>query len=100
MADGIHFQPGCKCLDGKDNDCDGLIDFADPDCPNLAKAWVIQTNVVLDRSKTMLEGVWVISGGTLTINPNIILTIPKRKGLHVEPGGKVDPVSLARIRFI
>lgn len=96
---GIHFTAGCLCLDGKDNDCDGKIDFADSDCPDPALDWIIATAVTLDYNKTINGGVYVTSSGSLTIVPGVTLTIDKGRGLKIEPGGFVDPDSQARIQF-
>ena len=95
------FKAGCLCLDAKDNDCDGLVDFADTgDCPDPAKIWYIQTAFTLTVSQTVNSEVYVLNGGTLTIPAGVILTIRKPHQLHVAPGGSIDPLSAARIRFL
>ncbi len=85
---GRHFEEGCLCLDGKDNDCDGLVDFADPDCPDPENDMVIDTRVELDESKNIAPyGLYITSSGELIIKKNITLTIGKEKGAHIVEGG-------------
>jgi len=43
--DDSSVNPGLPelCHDGKDNDCDGLVDFDDPDCANVPACWTSPT---------------------------------------------------------
>jgi len=87
---GRHFEEGCLCLDGKDNDCDGLVDFKDPDCPDPENDMVIDTRVELDESKNITpHGLYITSSGELIIKKNVTLTIGKNKGIHIAEGGKL-----------
>ena len=36
------------CTDGKDNDCDGLVDCADPDCADASICWVCDRNGICE----------------------------------------------------
>ncbi|OQX80304.1 MAG: hypothetical protein B6D56_05420 [Candidatus Omnitrophica bacterium 4484_70.1] len=85
---GRHFEEGCLCLDGKDNDCDGLVDFHDPDCPDPENDMVVDTRVELDESKNIApHGLYITSSGELIIKKNVTLTIGKEKGAHIVEGG-------------
>lgn len=99
----LEFKPGCLCTDGVDNNCNGVFDDQDPECPSsgeiMNKSWFISVPFVLRTNKTVTGGVWVLNGGNLRIAPNVTLTINRTQGLHVAPGGWVDPDSNARIRF-
>ena len=88
-ASGKHFKPGCLCEDGMDNDCDGLVDSQDPDCPRLGKDMVVDGDMDFTESKDISpEGVYVLSG-TLLIKKGVTLTVGKDRGIHVGPEGKI-----------
>lgn len=98
----LRFKKGCLCMDGKDNDCNGLVDTDDPACPDLSKDWWIDTDYTLPKSMTINGGVWV-NGATLTIPAGLTLSIKKDKGLHVvndgNNKGKVELGKGAKITF-
>lgn len=88
---GESFQKGkgCLCLDGIDNDCDGLIDFQDNDCPILGKDVVIENDAYFAKDKDISpDGLYILSG-TLKIGSNVKLTVGKR-GIHVQDGAKIE----------
>ena len=68
------FKPGCFCLDGKDNDCNGDIDLGDSICPDLDKDWWIQ-GVVEDLANLpgFSKGIWVVGGATLNVDVDFII---------------------------
>jgi len=93
--DGRHFEAGCLCLDRKDNDCDGFVDFADSDCPDLGHDLVIDTSVTLDESKDISpNGLYVMSGAILTVKSGVIITVGKAKGVHVYHGDNPGKIIL------
>jgi len=82
---GRSFQKGCLCLDGIDNDCDGLIDFQDNDCPILGKDVVIESDAYFPENIDISPNGLYILSGTLKIGSNVELTVGKR-GIHVQEG--------------
>ncbi|MBL7197412.1 MAG: hypothetical protein ISS47_04895, partial [Candidatus Omnitrophica bacterium] len=86
---GKSFQNGCLCLDGIDNDCDGLIDFQDNDCPILGKDIIIEDNTHFSEDKDISpDGLYILSG-SLKIGSNVKLTVGKR-GIHVQDSAKIE----------
>lgn len=81
------FKPGCLCEDGYDNDCDGKVDLADPDCPDTSKDIVITDTVYWTETKNVSpHNLYVMSTGHLTID-GATLTVGKAK---VEGKGKIE----------
>ena len=97
----LRFKLGCLCKDNKDNDCDGLVDDYDPDCPDLSPGadWYIEEDTTIRRNITRNGGVWVVNGATLTIPSPFWLDIAKASGLHVDATSKVDVQPGGKIKF-
>jgi hypothetical protein len=89
--DPTHFQKGCLCIDDIDNDCDGVTDEDDPECPRPGKDWIID-GITYTMKKSMSEaGVYVVNGAKLIIPKGMTLGISKSRGLNIDSTSSVDP---------
>ena len=83
ITGAVVFAPGCKCLDGIDNDCDGPVDISDYECPNPVSDWIIETDYTLTVNKTVIS---VYLTSNLTIADGVTLTITNPAvGLRLAP---------------
>jgi hypothetical protein len=99
-ATATHFLSGCLCMDGIDNNGNGLADANDPGCPDLTKDWYIDgVAYTLPVGKSITGGIWVVNGATLTIPAAIALDLSKNKGLHVDSSSRVDVQPNGRVGF-
>lgn len=90
-TDPTVFREGCLCIDGYDNDCDGVTDENDLECPRVGKDWIIEGIVyTLKKSTDIAAGVYVVNQGTFIIPKGLTLGISKSKGLHIGKGSTVD----------
>lgn len=101
------FNMQCYCLNNRDDNCNGLVDMDDPECPDPAQQrnWVIsrpfRLTISLTGTRAINGDVYIIGpSGALTIAAGIRLQIKKPHGLHIAPGRWVDPESAARIEFV
>ncbi len=73
----IQFNKFCRCTDGLDNDCDGLVDTDDPDCPaDPTKALVIVKDagkIVLNIVKKLEDGLW-LQGGDVDVRADLTVS--------------------------
>lgn len=91
------FSEGCLCSDGIDNDCDGLADLDDPDCPMIGKDIIIETDMELTEDKDVSpNGLYVLSG-KLKIKSGVILTGGGNRGIHVGDKGRIELEEGARM---
>jgi len=80
----LKFSEGCLCVDGIDNDCNGLVDGDDDSCPDLSNDWIIDGVIFnLAQNKTVPGGLWVLNGGKLRIKSGKYLSICKTIGIKV-----------------
>ena len=95
----LKFTPGCLCYDGHDNDCDGLTDLKDPDCPNIDEDWVIATDFTLTEDKDISpNGLYVLAGKTFTVASGVTLTVGK-VGVHLFKGAHIKLEKGAHIKM-
>ncbi len=95
----LKFTPGCLCYDGHDNDCDGLTDLKDPDCPNIDEDWVMATDFTLTEDKDISpNGLYVLAGKTFTVASGVTLTVGK-VGVHLFKGAHIKLEKGAHIKM-
>ena len=94
----LKFTPGCLCYDGHDNDCDGLTDLKDPDCPNVDEDWVMAADFTLEDNKDISpNGLYVLAGNTFTVKSGVTLIVGK-VGIHLSKGAHIKLEKGAHIK--
>ncbi|MBL7197409.1 MAG: hypothetical protein ISS47_04880 [Candidatus Omnitrophica bacterium] len=91
------FSQGCLCSDGIDNDCDGLVDLDDPDCPIIGKDIIIESNIELTKNKDISPNGLYVFSGKLKIKSEVTLTVGENRGIYVGDGGRIELEEGARI---
>jgi len=84
------FREGCLCSDGIDNDCDGLVDLDDPDCPIIGRDMIVEGDVELTEDKDISPNGLYILSGKLKIKSGVILTAGENRGIHTGDKGRIE----------